>query len=160
MFPRRFKIVYNDVHLLADFLVDNVDVNPVYPAGFFSGLPVQQNALPAAPETSSEYGHAEIGEYLSNILYNGEYQGTLANLSATHPVPSLPNLWALSFLDSPAYSQLVLEFDDAVIVTDAPPHQSHLVIQWIGETLGKNVTHIWVSTSIDNMLYMNTKRSY
>lgn len=147
MFPRRFKIVYNNVHLLADFLVDRVDVNPVFPAGFFNPLPISANAPVPALEISTEYGSAEIGEYSSNMLYNGKYTGTLGNLSATNPIESLPNLWALTFKDSPAYSQMVMEFEDAVIVTDAPPHQSHLVIQWVQQTLERNISHIWVRNS-------------
>ncbi|KAG0651567.1 hypothetical protein D0Z07_1494 [Hyphodiscus hymeniophilus] len=145
MFPRRFKIVYNNVHLLADFLVESIDVNPSFPAGFFDGLPVTPNTPIPALEVSAEYGAAEIGEYSANALYNGKYTGTLANLSATHPVAALENLWRLNFADAPSYSQMVLVFCDAVIVTDATPHQSHLVIQWVREQLGRNITHIWVT---------------
>ncbi|KAH6981544.1 hypothetical protein BKA56DRAFT_672355 [Ilyonectria sp. MPI-CAGE-AT-0026] len=40
---------------------------------------------------------------------------------------------------------MVVELDDSVIVFDAPAHQSILVMQWVQETLGKSVTHVWSS---------------
>jgi hypothetical protein len=52
---------------------------------------------------------------------------------------------ALVFEDSPGYTQLVIEFDDAVFVFDSPPHQSELVMEWVRQSLGKSVTHLWVS---------------
>jgi hypothetical protein len=81
-----------------------------------------------------------------NMLWYGGYQGTLKNLTVIQPVPGLPKLHHLTFNDAPAYRTLVAEFDDAVMVVDSPPHQSKLTIQWIHETLKRNVTHLLVSS--------------
>ena len=79
-----------------------------------------------------------------NMLWYGGYAGTLNNLTVIQPVPGLPNLHHLTFNDAPAYRGLVAEFEDAVMVVDSPPHQSKLVIDWIEQNLGKNVTHLLV----------------
>ena len=76
------------------------------------------------------------------MLWTGEYTGTLANLVVTKPMPSLPNLYHLLFSDAPTYTCVVADFGNAVMVTDAPPHQSKLVIQWIKDTLKKSPTHL------------------
>lgn len=148
MFPQRFVWVYNGA-VLEDFVVSDIIVNPGFPADYFDGLPA--NTLPprAPPRKDPEYGHAELGEFSSNMLWNGEYTGTLGNLSATNPIANLPHFWYLTFLDAPLYQQWVIEFEDIVIVADAPPHQNTLVLDWVKNTLKKNVTHLWVSCSCD-----------
>ncbi|KAH8816689.1 metallo-beta-lactamase superfamily protein [Xylogone sp. PMI_703] len=142
----RFKTFYNVDHILMDFLVDSITVNPEFPDGFFDGTPENQTqTTKESPIQSPDYGFAEIGEYISNFIWGGKYTGTLAKLSATHPIPNLPNLWHLTFQDAPNYSQLVVVFEHAVIVMDAAPHQSLLVIEWVRETLERNITHVWVT---------------
>jgi hypothetical protein len=89
-----------------------------------------------------------------NMLWYGGYAGSLENLTVIHPVPQLPNLYHLTFNDAPAYRGLIAEFDDAVMVVDSPPHQSKLTIQWVQQTLHRNVTHLLVSL---NCLDMPTK---
>jgi hypothetical protein len=144
-FPRRFKTMYNYDSLLEDFIVTDIDVNPKFVPGFFQGLNASQSPTPkAAPARIAGYGHAEIGEYSFNRIWGGEYTGTLANLSATRPDPSLPNVWHLQFLDSPLWQQMVMEFEHGVLVVDAPPHQNQLVIKWVQDTLKKPITHFWV----------------
>ena len=79
-----------------------------------------------------------------NMLWYGGYQGKLSNITVTHPMPGLP-LTHIIFNDSPGYSTLIAEFEDGVMVTDAPPHQSKLIIQWVKENLKKPITHLLVS---------------
>lgn len=67
-FPRRFKLLYNEDNLLIDFLIDNIDVNPSFPAGFFDGLPENQinstifQTPPVPAVVSAVYGDAEVFE--------------------------------------------------------------------------------------------------
>jgi hypothetical protein len=91
-----------------------------------------------------DYGFAQLGEWASNGLWTGKYKGKASNVSATHPIPTVPQLWHLRFLDAPSYNQIIMEFDDALIVGEAPPQQSFQVMQWVKDNLGKNITHIWV----------------
>ncbi len=84
-------------------------------------------------------------KYSQNMLWYGGYQGSLKNVIVTYPVPELPNLIHLFFTDAPAYTTTIANMEDAVMVTDAPAHQSKLVIQWIKENLKKSPTHLLVS---------------
>jgi hypothetical protein len=150
MFPQRFLTIYNTPlesnAVLEDFLVEGIEVNPAFPSTFFDGLPANATeSVKVAPAQMPEYSHAEIGEFYSNMIWAGEFSGTLNNVSATHPIADLPSLWNLIYEDTDLpYAQLVIEFEDGVIVADAPPHQSLLTIQWVNENLKKPITHLWV----------------
>ncbi|RMI95824.1 hypothetical protein CDV36_016379 [Fusarium kuroshium] len=141
MFPRRFKTFYNGNLPLGDYLVDEVLINQVADPAHFDG-PEGLTEL-NTPAHDDSYGFAEIGEYTASYLWEGQYTGTFANISATTPYPDIPGAWVLTFQDAPTYRQMVLELDDSVIVFDAPAHQNLLVMQWVEETLGKSVTHVW-----------------
>ncbi|KAF4628208.1 hypothetical protein G7Y89_g9947 [Cudoniella acicularis] len=146
MFPRNIKELYNrdSGSVLQDFFIYDIEVNPTIDPSFFDGLSRNQTqSTPSAPIIEFDYGFAEIGEWDSNMLWGGKYKGKSSNVSATHPIPTVPQLWHITFLDSTGYTQIVMEFEDAVIVGEAPVHQSQQVIQWVRDTLGKNITHIW-----------------
>lgn len=144
-FPQNVKQIYNDGATLQDFLIYGIEVNPSFAPGTFDGLSANQTeTTPLAPVIEPDYGFAQLGEWASNGLWTGKYKGKSSNVSATHPIPSVPQLWHLSFLDAPAYNQIIMEFDDALIVGEAPPQQSFQVMQWVKDNLGKNITHIWV----------------
>ncbi|KAH7159271.1 hypothetical protein DER46DRAFT_508618 [Fusarium sp. MPI-SDFR-AT-0072] len=142
-FPGRFKTIYNKQHILMDYQVDRVIVNPHLDPQFFDGPRGRQAA--SYPARDSSYDFSEIGEWYSNYLWSGAYRGTLMNLSATTSLPGMPGVWFLNFPDGSGYQQVVVEFEKEVLVLDSPPHQSHLVLQWARETLGKAVTHVWPS---------------
>lgn len=61
------------------------------------------------------------------------------------PVPELPGLYHLSFNDAPGYATTIAVMDNAIMVVDAPAHQSKLVIQYVQQTFNRNVTHLLVS---------------
>lgn len=58
--------MYNEENLLIDTVIDTVEVNPKFPAGFFDGLPLGQTSNtelglpPLAPQSSTPYGDAEV----------------------------------------------------------------------------------------------------
>jgi len=79
------------------------------------------------------------------MLWYGAYPDTLPNLTIVNPIPSLPNLYHLTFADDVSYTTTLAIFDDAIMVTDAPAHQSKLVIQYVQETFNRSVTHLLVS---------------
>ena len=84
-------------------------------------------------------------EYWSNTLWAGEYTSSLDFLNVSHPADDLPGAHHLAFLNNTNFYQLVLEFEESVIVFEAPPHQSELVIQWVEENIKKPISHLWVS---------------
>lgn len=138
-------VLYNGDAIIEDAVVSKITVNPDFGSGLFDGLGANETKTqPEPPKMMPGYSHAEIGEYWYNTLWGGQYTGTLANLSVTQPAADLPRVHKLLFLDSPSLEQLVLEFDDSVIVFEAPAHQTDLVIGWIQEKLKKPITHLWV----------------
>ena len=150
LFPRRFQTIYNTPlgsdAVLEDFLVEHIEINPSFPHDFFEGLPINEsNTVKVAPAKSSDYSHADISEFNSNMIWAGEL--TARNMSGSNPVADLPQLWNLLSNDTDLpYAQLVMEFEDGVIVADAPPHQSRLIIQWVEDNLKKPITHLWVKS--------------
>jgi len=148
LFPQRFQTIYNTPlesnAVLEDFLVENIEINPSFPNTFFEGLPANESStVKVAPEEIAEYSHAEIGEFHSNMIWAGEF--TARNISGSNPVADLPHLWNLLSNDTDLpYAQIVVEFEDGVIVADAPPHQTLLTIQWVEDNLKKPITHFWV----------------
>ena len=148
MFPRRFQSVYDNRlgsdAVLEDFLVEHIDMNPKFEADFFAGLPAHESDSPkVAPKADPNIPHADILEGFTNAIWGFEVT-PLGNLSATHPLKNLQKLWNLIFENS-AYAQLVMEFEDGVIVADAPLHQTDEVIEWIQKNIKKPITHVWVS---------------
>ncbi len=79
------------------------------------------------------------------MLWYGAYPGTLPNLPVVNPISNLPNLYRLTFADDVSYMTTLANFDDAILVTDAPAHQSKLVIQYVQETFNRSVTHLLVT---------------
>lgn len=142
MLPRRFKIYYNGDLLLTDYVADEVLVNTNLEPTLFNAPGSRAEAN--IPTRDSSYDFAEIGGFYQSYLWNGPYGGSLSNISASNPYPDLPGVWIVVVEDAPLYRQMVLELDDSVVVLDAPPHQSHLIMQWAIQTLGKAVTHVWV----------------
>lgn len=154
MFPQRQKILYGEDAMIEETFVSQIHANPAFEEGFFDGLSENEtDTTPSPPEKDPSYGHALLGEYWSNMLWAGPYRGHLGNLSVVHPAADLPGVYHLTFLDTPNVAQLVLEFEDSVIVFESPPQQSELVIQWVGENLGKPISHLWVSFFGKEMQY-------
>ncbi|KAF2095496.1 metallo-beta-lactamase superfamily protein [Rhizodiscina lignyota] len=146
--PRRFQSVYDNElgsdAVLEDFLVEHIDMNPEFDSDFFTGLPANESDAPkVAPKADPDLSHAEILEGFSNMIWGFDTE-PLGNLSATRFLSNVPKLWNVMFENS-AYSQLVMEFEDGVIVADAPEHQSSQVIEWIQENINKPITHVWPS---------------
>jgi hypothetical protein len=77
----------------------------------------------------------------------GFESGDPGNISASHPIENVSHVQNLSF-DGTAYLQLIIEFEDGVIVADAPPSQTLATINWVQENLNKSITHLWVSFCI------------
>ncbi|EXL66704.1 hypothetical protein FOPG_17141 [Fusarium oxysporum f. sp. conglutinans race 2 54008] len=127
-FPTRFKSIYNGYKVFADYTVSEVLVNVPVDMDFENDRDRQSEHAPAR---KPGYEFAEIGELYESHVWGGEYRGTLPNLTAINPYPELPGM--------------VYEFEDFVVVLDCPPHQSHLVIQWVKEKLKKPLKYVWPS---------------
>ncbi|KAH7325578.1 hypothetical protein B0I35DRAFT_493444 [Stachybotrys elegans] len=143
-FPRQQKMLYDD-STIEETVVSRIRVNPAFDAEFFQGLdPNATTTVPSPPEQAPDYGHALLGEFWSNTIWTGPYQGTFDGINASTPAADLPGAHHLAFAGS-TISQLVLEFEESVLVFEAPHHQSDLVIQWVETHIGKPITHLWPS---------------
>ncbi|KAJ0368465.1 hypothetical protein COL26b_010884 [Colletotrichum chrysophilum] len=144
--PQRFKTIYNGKHLIADYRADQILVNPAISEDLFT-LPGNATIPQASvPVRDAQYDFSEIGETSANFLWPGAYTGTpeIIESAASRPFNDLPGLWVISPEGALAMRQAVVELEDgSVIVLDAPPHQSKLVIEWAQARLGKNITHVW-----------------
>ena len=149
--PQNIKLLYNEDLMLQEISLDSFEVNQNLTSDFFQGLPpiiVNQTvsgAPPTPPLYSDFYNPAQIFEFSQNWFYAGPYSGTLPKLNVIKPIDSLPNLYHLTFEDNTIYRTVVAVFDDAIMVTDAPPQQSLLVIQWVQETFNRTPTHLLVT---------------
>lgn len=149
LFPQRFQTIYNTPlesnAVLEDFLVEDIKINPSFPHTFFEGLSANESdTIRVAPAKIAKVSHAEIGEFNSNMMWSGG-ELTAKYMSGSNPVADLPHLWNLLSNDTNLpYAQLVMEFEDGVIVADAPPHQTRSTIQWVEDNLRKPITHFWV----------------
>ena len=140
---------FEDHAILEDDTISTIRVIPNFTPNFFEGLSLDQtDTKPSPPLKVQGYSHAEIGEYWTATFWGGEYVGTYENLSVVLPAMDLPDFYKLLFEDNSTLEQLVLEFEDSLIVYDAPLHQTDLVIRWVNEIIGKPITHSWVRNSL------------
>ena len=107
----------------------------------------QSDTPRVAPHASTNISRSEISEGFTNILYGFDY-ANFQNVSASHPLgEDVPQVWNLMF-DGSSYAQLIMEFEDGVIVADAPLQQSEHTIEWVRQNLKKPITHLWVSYNL------------
>ncbi|KAF8242331.1 hypothetical protein K440DRAFT_131665 [Wilcoxina mikolae CBS 423.85] len=147
MFPRRFlRLDPETEDVLEDFLVEDVTVNSRYPGDFFSSGEGEKKGAGVVGEEHS-FTQTQLAAFSQNMLFTTPYAGRLENMTVTHPLGA-KGVYYLAFNDAPGYRQVVVEFEGeegGVLVVDAPPGQSLLVIEWVKRELRKNVTHIWIT---------------
>lgn len=150
-FPLRQQRVYdnplNSDAVLEDVLIEHVEVNPNFIHGFFDGLPSNQSdTSKTAPKQDPERGRAVVGEGFSNMISGLESHASagVGKLNASHPAKDLPKLWNLQW-ENTIYAQLVMEFENGVVIAEAPLHQAKPMIAWVKQHIGKPITHVWPS---------------
>ena len=146
MFPQSQKTFYKGDAIVEETEITRISVNPVFTENFFDGLDADETTSePSPPKKVPGYGHGLLGQFWSNMLWGGQYSGTIGELEASNIADDLPRVHHLAFSNGVSIAQLVLEIGESVIVFESPHHQSDLVIQWVKETIGKPITHLWVS---------------
>ncbi|RFU77874.1 hypothetical protein TARUN_4342 [Trichoderma arundinaceum] len=142
--PYRLQTVYNSSTVLEDVKLDNISINPTIEANFFAPvLASEDKSSPQAPKQSLLYPRSEVHEFFEAGLWGGPFESffNTSDVVVTHPIPDIPQIMAV-YVGYADYVQLVLNFTDGVLITDAAPHRSRILIQWVKETLNKSVTHI------------------
>ncbi|ETR97499.1 hypothetical protein M419DRAFT_91426 [Trichoderma reesei RUT C-30] len=142
--PYRLQTIFNSTDVLEDVKLDSISINPPFQTGFFDPvLPAEDTSSPQAPKQNPLYPRSEVHEYFEAGLWGGPFE-SFFNTSAvvvTHPIPDVPQIMAV-YVGYADYVQLVLNFTDGVLITDAAPHRSRILIQWVKEMFNKTVTHI------------------
>lgn len=147
--PHRVQTVYNQAFVLEDFTVDKYTLNPTVDADFYTAAPPADAESPVymgpAPASQDDTVSSDIHEFYEAGLWGGVFEQRF-NVSDVVAQPVFQNgstkIQAL-FVGYPDYVQLLVELDNALIITDAPAHRSNIVIEWIAQNMkGKKVTHV------------------
>ncbi|CVL12257.1 uncharacterized protein FPRN_07011 [Fusarium proliferatum] len=153
-FPHTFQTVYSSTTqkldaTLEEFMVEEITINPRFPKDYFSGLSEREGFFPKeAPKKTEGLSHAHILELSSNMLWSGPGSGisnnSVDNIKHKNIVPGLPNAhWLIVNDEFLGVKQFVIEFEDHVIVGDAPPQWTKQVIEWIDKKIGKPIKYLW-----------------
>lgn len=85
------------------------------------------------------------------MLWSGPGSGignnTVDSIKHKNIIPGLPNThWLIINDEFLGVKQFVFEFEDHVIVGDAPPQWTKQVMEWIDKNIGKPIKYLWVSS--------------
>ena len=155
LFPRYVRRIYNSSAVplnavLEDFEIESVTINPSFETDFFDGLPVNQSFTPKAPpEKVVGISEARVSEFSSNMLWTGDYNASVQGFVSHTVAADLPGVhWLVVNGGFLGVKQMILEFENEVIVGDAPPQWTPTVIEWVKQKIGKPITHVFVSLSL------------
>ncbi|KAM0430061.1 hypothetical protein ACHAPT_006067 [Fusarium lateritium] len=149
-FPHLVQTIYNSTtqnlnQVIEDFVIDEVTLNPKFPSGFFDGLDEEKSFAPkSGPKKIPGVPDGLVTEWNTNMLGSAFKNASIENLKVETPLKDLPYVhWVIvDDGDDMGAKQLVIEFEDEVIVCDAPPQWSKAVMQWVAENLKKPITHV------------------
>ncbi|EEU37113.1 uncharacterized protein NECHADRAFT_52281 [Fusarium vanettenii 77-13-4] len=149
-FPHLVQTIYNSTTLnlnqvLEDFVIEEVTLNPKFPKGFFDGLDEEKSFAPkAGPKKIPGVLDGVVTEFNTNMLGTAFKNASIENLKVETPLKGLPYVhWVIvDDGDEMGVKQLVIEFENEVIVCDAPPQWSQAVMQWVAGNLKKPITHV------------------
>ncbi|KAF4951559.1 hypothetical protein FGADI_7334 [Fusarium gaditjirri] len=144
--PHAIQTIYNSSSqrlnvVLEDFVIDNINPSAEFPKGFFNPVPEGQNRTiqrktPGVPSgLVTDYSTSLLGSPVKNVSVDA--------LKSLSPI-DLRQVYWLIIDDSHelGYKQLIIEFENEVIVCDAPPFWSGAVMEWIEKNIGKKVTYV------------------
>ncbi|EXL71047.1 hypothetical protein FOPG_13165 [Fusarium oxysporum f. sp. conglutinans race 2 54008] len=145
-FPHTIQTIYNSSSqrlgvVLEDFVIDKINATAEFPKDFFDPGSDGQNRImqkktPGVPSgLVTDYSTSLLGSPVKNVSVDA--------LKSIRPVDLLQLYW-LIIDDSHdlGFKQLIIEFENEVIVCDAPPFWSEAVMEWIKKTIGKKVTYV------------------
>ncbi|KAK4901059.1 hypothetical protein LTR49_027333 [Elasticomyces elasticus] len=120
--PHRLQTIYNSEHLLEDFPLDEIIINPGIQASFFNGQPAppnpddptsNQGMGPERPAQSSQYPRPEVHEYFETGLWAGPFGESFntSNVVGEHPEPGIANIMSI-YVGYPDYVQMLVEHEN------------------------------------------------
>jgi hypothetical protein len=152
LFPHRFQTVYNSEAVLEDFVITSVVTNADLPSDYFepqiaphpSGGQSQTSTKPSRPARNPEYSRSEVHEFFEAALWGGPFGEIFdaSNVTIGHPIEGLDEIRTI-YVGYADYVQLLVEFEDGLLITDAPPHRSKIILDWVDSHMqGKKITHV------------------
>ena len=136
--PQRVQTVYNTFNMIEDFFVDNVDINPWWSPEYFEP---KSNATRMAPIQSEEYPRSEVHESFETALWGGPFQFDVSNVTVEYPVPGVQAIKSV-YIGYADYVQLLIEFDEGFLITDAPAHRSKILLDWVAQNSAKKISYV------------------
>ncbi|KAL8828574.1 MAG: hypothetical protein Q9191_002511 [Dirinaria sp. TL-2023a] len=139
LLPRRFQTVYNTFNMVEDFFVDILRINPPWPADYFE--PESSKTSRASPQQSLDYPRSEVHEFFETALWGGPFGFDALNVTVEYPIPAIPaikSVW-VGYAD---YVQLLVEFDEYFLITDASPFRSKILIKWVAQNSAKKIAYV------------------
>ncbi|KAM5344034.1 hypothetical protein ACJ41O_012571 [Fusarium nematophilum] len=148
-FPHTVQTIYDSTTqrlnaVLEDFVVDDITLNPDFPSDFFDGIAEDKSFAPkAVPMKIPGVPDGLVTEFSSNMLGSAVKNASVENLKVETPLNDLPYVhWVIvDDGDDFGVKQLLIEFEEEVIICDAPPQWSKPVMQWVAENIKKPITH-------------------
>lgn len=144
LLPHRLQTVFNSVNVLEDVKFDSITLDPTFDRGFFDPLPVyDKQTPPQSPKQSDVYPRSEVQEFFEASLWGGPFESfyNTSNITVNYSIPSIPQIMSV-YVGYADYVQLVVNFTDGILVTDAAPHRSRILLQWVKENFKKPINHV------------------
>uniref|UniRef100_A0A0D2Y754 Uncharacterized protein n=1 Tax=Fusarium oxysporum (strain Fo5176) TaxID=660025 RepID=A0A0D2Y754_FUSOF len=145
-FPHTIQTIYNSSSqrlgvVLEDFVIDKINATAEFPKDFFDPGSDGQNRIMQKKTLGVPSGL--VTDYSTSLLGSPVKNVSVDALKSIRPVDLLQLYW-LIIDDSHdlGFKQLIIEFENEVIVCDAPPFWSEAVMEWIKKTIGKKVTYV------------------
>lgn len=138
LLPQRFQTVYNTFNMVEDFFIDNFRINPSWSADYFNP---SSNTTRVAPAQSLEYPRSEVHEFFETALWGGPFLFNVSDVTVEYPVPGVQAIKSV-YVGYADYVQLLVEFDEGFLITDAPPHRSRILLDWIKQNTQKKISYV------------------
>ena len=141
--PHRLQTVYNSVSVLEDIAVESIILNEVLQEDFFeSGSATTVLRQSQRLATSSEYPRSEVLEFFEAGLWDGPFEGNVSQVVVGYPIPGMEQIMTI-YIGYPDYVQVMVEFENGLLITDAAPHRSKIILEWVEANKGgKKITHV------------------
>ena len=139
LLPQRIQTTYNTFNMIEDMFLDNITLNPRWPSGYFE--PDSSNSTLMAPSQSTDYPRSEVHESFESGLWSGPFSYNVSDLVVEYPLPSVPAIKSV-YIGYADYVQLLIEFSSGFLVTDAPPHRSKIILDWVSRHSSKRITYV------------------
>ncbi|KAI9664131.1 MAG: hypothetical protein M1821_007622 [Bathelium mastoideum] len=138
LLPQRIQTVYNTFNMIEDFFIDRIEINPHWPAGYFEP---ESNNTRMPPAQSAEYPRSEVHEFFESALWTGPFPYNTSDVIIEYPVSGVQAIKSI-YVGFNDYVQLLVEFNEGFLITDASPLRSKIIIEWVKRNSAKKILYV------------------